>query len=252
MEEMGFKDEMDGASARDSSRDGTDGQTTKKDLDGTAKEAAFVTGNESAPPCKTPLICCADGLDEDTFKICKELLRPFKKSLQKLNLPQHLPREKKLKNMKESLTIIGGRIDLFLQRYCRASEVQHWHNMLWHFTSLFSEMDAKQLQKLYKYIKNNQMDKFQAYWKYQIIPNSQLSATTEHHFPLQPAGSHTLPKAVKISPISQSERQLCCPSENPDSVPGLKEERLKQLYISWGLSRGSQTTSEVDEKTEIN
>lgn len=44
----------------------------------------------------------------------------------------------------------------------------HMHNprvflfprMLWWFVSLFSEMDAKRLQKLYKYIKNNQMDKF--------------------------------------------------------------------------------------------
>ncbi|KAM6373225.1 CHD1 helical C-terminal domain containing protein 1 [Pluvialis apricaria] len=158
--EMNFKDELDGARARDSSRDSTRGQTTKKDLAGTAKEAAFVTGSESTPPQKTPLICCADGLDQDTFKICKELLRPFKKSLRKLHLPQHIPKEKKMKYMKESLTIIGERIDLFLQQYCRASEVKHWQKMLWQFVSLFSEMDAKQLQNLYKYIKNNQMDEF--------------------------------------------------------------------------------------------
>uniref|UniRef100_A0A663MBE4 Chromosome 17 open reading frame 64 n=1 Tax=Athene cunicularia TaxID=194338 RepID=A0A663MBE4_ATHCN len=117
-------------------------------------------GSESAPPCKTPLICCADGLDEDTFKICKELFRPFKKSLKKLQSPQHLPREKQLKYMKESLTIIGDRIDTFLQQYCRASEVKHWQKMFWQFISLFSKMDGKQLQKLYKYIKNNQIDKF--------------------------------------------------------------------------------------------
>ncbi|XP_076211035.1 CHD1 helical C-terminal domain containing protein 1 [Aptenodytes patagonicus] len=199
MEEMGFKDEVDRARARDGSGDGTDSQTTEKDLAGTAKEAAFVTGSESAPPCKTPLICCADGLDQDTFRICKELLRPFKKSLRKLHLPQHLPTEKKLKYTKESLTIIGDRIDLFLQRYCRASEVKHWQKMFWQFVSLFSEMDAKQLQKLYKYIKNNRMDKF---------------------------------------------LQLCCPSENPDSVPGLEEKKLKQLYISWGLCRGRRDLQE--------
>uniref|UniRef100_A0A8C0III7 Chromosome 17 open reading frame 64 n=1 Tax=Bubo bubo TaxID=30461 RepID=A0A8C0III7_BUBBB len=116
-------------------------------------------GSESAPPCKTPLICCADGLDQDTFKVCKELFRPFKKSLKKLQLPQHLPREKKLKYMKESLTVIGERIDTFLQQYCRASEVKHWQKMFWRFISLFSTMDGKQLQKLYEYIKNNRMDK---------------------------------------------------------------------------------------------
>ncbi|XP_035745496.1 uncharacterized protein C17orf64 homolog [Egretta garzetta] len=156
MEEMGFKDEVDRARARD----GMDGQTTKKGPAGTAEAAAFVTGSENAPPRKTPLICCANGLDQDTFKICKELLRPFKKSLRKLHLPQHLPVEKKLKYTKDGLTVVGDRIDLFLQRYCRASEVKHWQKMFWRFVSLFSEMDAKQLQKLYKYIKNNQMDKF--------------------------------------------------------------------------------------------
>ncbi|XP_065708916.1 CHD1 helical C-terminal domain containing protein 1 [Patagioenas fasciata] len=151
---------MDGAKASDGSRDGVHSQSTEEDLAGPAKEASSVTGSESAAPCKKPLICCTDGLDQDTFKICKELFRPFKKSLQKLHLPQHLPREKKMKYLKGSLAVIGGRIDLFLQRYCRASEVKHWQKVFWRFVSLFSEMDAKRLQKLYKYIKNNQMDKF--------------------------------------------------------------------------------------------
>lgn len=63
----------------------------------------------------------------NTFSLqCKELLSPFKKSLRKLHLPQHVPTERKLKYTKESLTIIGERIDLFLQQYCRASEVKHW------------------------------------------------------------------------------------------------------------------------------
>jgi len=33
--------------------------------------------------------------------------------------------------------------------------------MLWRFTSLFSDKDEKQLQKLYKYVKRNKMQKFQ-------------------------------------------------------------------------------------------
>ncbi|XP_010192862.1 PREDICTED: uncharacterized protein C17orf64 homolog [Mesitornis unicolor] len=160
MKEMGFEDEVDGARTKDCSGDGVDGQITQKDLAGTAKEAAFTMGSESAPLCKTLLICCTDDLDQDTFKTCKELLRPFKKSLRNLHLPQDLLTKKKMKRMKKSLTVIGGRIDQFLQQYCRASDVQHWQKMFWQFVSLFSEMDAKQLQKLYKYIKQNQMDKF--------------------------------------------------------------------------------------------
>ncbi|XP_074701137.1 CHD1 helical C-terminal domain containing protein 1 [Strix aluco] len=196
---MGFKDDGDGARARDGSRDDTAGQTPEKDVIDAAKEAAFVTGSESAPPCKTLLNCCADGLDQDTFKICKELFRPFKKSLRKLQLLQHLPREKKLKYMQESLTVIGDRIDTFLQQYCRASEVKHWQKMFWRFISLFSTMDGKQLQKLYKYIKNNRTHKLV---------------------------------------------QLRCPSEKPDSVPELEEQKLKQLYVSWGLCRDTRDLQE--------
>ncbi|XP_069730460.1 CHD1 helical C-terminal domain containing protein 1 [Phaenicophaeus curvirostris] len=183
---------MDGARARDSSEDGKDGQTTQKDQAGTAKEETSVKGSESAPLRKTELIRCADGLDEDAFKVCKELFRPFKKSLRKLHLPQHLPTEKKAKYTKESLTAIGDHMELFLQKHCRDSEVKLWKKSFWQYVALFSEMDAKQLRKLYKYIKNNRMDKF---------------------------------------------LKLYCPPENPDSFPQLEESKLKQLYISWGLSK---------------
>uniref|UniRef100_G1N6V1 CHD1 helical C-terminal domain containing 1 n=1 Tax=Meleagris gallopavo TaxID=9103 RepID=G1N6V1_MELGA len=121
-----------------------------------------------------PLICSTVGLNQDTFKICKEYLRPFKRSLRKLHLPQHLSRKKKVKYMKESVTIIGDRIDLFLQQHCRASEVRHWKKMLWRFTSLFSDKDEKQLQKLYKYIKRNKMQKFQVSKQDSGLPNPEL------------------------------------------------------------------------------
>uniref|UniRef100_A0A672U5L8 CHD1 helical C-terminal domain containing 1 n=1 Tax=Strigops habroptila TaxID=2489341 RepID=A0A672U5L8_STRHB len=95
------------------------------------------------PPCRT----------------CKEFLRPFKSSLRKLHLSQHLLMKKKLKYTKKSLTVIGNRIDLFLHEFCRASEVVHWQKMLWQFVSLFSELEADELHKMYEYIKKNQMDK---------------------------------------------------------------------------------------------
>ncbi|XP_061325843.1 CHD1 helical C-terminal domain containing protein 1 isoform X2 [Pezoporus flaviventris] len=161
MEETGFKDEVDGAMARDCSRDSTAGQTAEEDLCGAAKEAALGTGSESAPPLKAPLICCAEGLDKDTFKVCKEVLRPFKSSLRKLNLSQHHLMKKRLKHVQESLAITGNCIDQFLHKFCRASEVARWQKKLWQFVSLFSELEADQLEKMYVCIKKNQMDKFQ-------------------------------------------------------------------------------------------
>uniref|UniRef100_A0A7M4EUC2 CHD1 helical C-terminal domain containing 1 n=1 Tax=Crocodylus porosus TaxID=8502 RepID=A0A7M4EUC2_CROPO len=114
----------------------------------------------SIAPLGHPLIHYTDGLDQDSFKICKEFLRPFKTSLRKLDLPQDLPKDKKLKYTKKSLTILGDHINMFLQHYCKSWELKHWETMLWRFVSLFSELDAKQLRKLYKYSKNNQMAKF--------------------------------------------------------------------------------------------
>ncbi|XP_040388782.1 uncharacterized protein C17orf64 homolog [Cygnus olor] len=135
-------------------------KTAEGDAAGTRGEAAPGTGSSHTAQHGTPLVSYVAGLDRDTFKICKEFLRPFKKSLRKLRLPQHLPKKKKVKYTKESLTIIGDRINMFLQQHCKASEVKHWKTVMWRFVSLFSEKDERQLQKLYKYIKSNRMDKF--------------------------------------------------------------------------------------------
>uniref|UniRef100_A0A8D0FKA9 Chromosome 17 open reading frame 64 n=1 Tax=Strix occidentalis caurina TaxID=311401 RepID=A0A8D0FKA9_STROC len=179
-----------------------------------AKEVAFLTGSESAPPCKTLLNCCADGLDQDTFKICKELFRPFKKSLRKLQLLQHLPREKKLKYMQESLTVIGDRIDTFLQQYCRASEVKHWQKMFWRFISLFSTMDGKQLQKLHKYIKNNRMHK--------LVVSKQRSCSLklvgiELHFQHGPC--RRLGQAQDTTSVKDKSRCSLLKSKEPPQTP---------------------------------
>uniref|UniRef100_A0A8C0GPD5 CHD1 helical C-terminal domain containing 1 n=1 Tax=Chelonoidis abingdonii TaxID=106734 RepID=A0A8C0GPD5_CHEAB len=116
--------------------------------------------SSSTIPSGHLLICYTDGLDRDTFKICKEFLRPFKKSLRKLDLPKELPKDKKLKYTKKNLTILGDHINMFLQHYCKSWELKRWKKMLWRFVSLFSELDAKHLRKLYKYSKSNQMAKF--------------------------------------------------------------------------------------------
>ncbi|XP_040506459.1 uncharacterized protein C17orf64 homolog isoform X1 [Gallus gallus] len=163
-----------------------------------------------------PLVCSTVGLNQDTFKICKEYLRPFKRSLRKLHLPLHLSRKKKVKYMKESVTIIGDRIDLFLQQHCRASEVRHWKKMLWRFTSLFSDKDEKQLQKLYKYVKRNKMQKFQLLCcpleAEDSDPGIKLKETTGSSWGCSGGSSHTntppLPPAVSLT-ATQSEGRIC-------------------------------------------
>ncbi|KAB0357108.1 hypothetical protein FD754_001264, partial [Muntiacus muntjak] len=139
--------------------------------------------SSSAAPAKDSLVRHAKGLDQDTFKICKEYLRPLKKFLRKLHLPKDLPQKKKLKYMKESLVVLGDHINTFLQHYCRAWEIKHWKKMLWRFVSLFSELEAKQLRKLYKYTKNNQTAKFLVAFCPLDAPESSLLADQEDSLP---------------------------------------------------------------------
>ncbi|XP_029467488.1 uncharacterized protein C17orf64 homolog [Rhinatrema bivittatum] len=137
------------------------------------------------------LICFTEGLGQDTFKIvrnytllfprnCKEYLRPLKKSLRNLDLPEELPKEKKLKYTKKSLIRLGDHINAFLQNYCKPGEVKHWKKMMWRFVSLFSELDGKRLNKLYKYTKSNQMDKFlMAYYASETLESIFLPGSTD-------------------------------------------------------------------------
>ncbi|XP_072493852.1 CHD1 helical C-terminal domain containing protein 1 isoform X2 [Notamacropus eugenii] len=89
-------------------------------------EAPCLERNSSTIPAGDSLIRHAEGLGQDTFKICKEYLRPLKKFLRKLHLPRDLPQKKKLKYMKRSLMVLGDHINTFLQHYCRAWEIKHW------------------------------------------------------------------------------------------------------------------------------
>ncbi|KAJ6653676.1 hypothetical protein lerEdw1_008802 [Lerista edwardsae] len=111
--------------------------------DGNAKRAAGIREWKNSKNCQ-----------------CKEFLRPFKKCLRKLNLPSDLPKERRLNSTRKNLIILGDHIDMFLQHYCKTWELKHWKKMLWRFVSLFSAFDEKQLRKLYKYSKANEMSKF--------------------------------------------------------------------------------------------
>ncbi|XP_060549258.1 CHD1 helical C-terminal domain containing protein 1 isoform X2 [Pantherophis guttatus] len=91
---------------------------------------------------------------------CKEYLRPFKKTLQRLNLPKDYPKERKLICTRKNLNILGDHINMFLLYYCKSWELKHWKKMLWRFVSLFSTLDEKQLYKLYRYSKTDQFTKF--------------------------------------------------------------------------------------------
>ncbi|XP_070587228.1 CHD1 helical C-terminal domain containing protein 1 [Erythrolamprus reginae] len=111
-------------------------------------------------PIEVRLVHYVGGFTEDTFKICKDYLRPFKKTLQRLNMPKDYPKERKLLSTRKNLNILGEHINMFLVYNCKSWEVKHWKKLLWRFVSLFSTLDEKQLYKLYRYSKTDQFTKF--------------------------------------------------------------------------------------------
>ncbi|XP_008840861.1 uncharacterized protein C17orf64 homolog [Nannospalax galili] len=129
------------------------------------------------------LVQHAKGLNQDTFNICKEYIRPLKKFLRKLNLPKDFPQKKRIKYMKQSLQALGDHIHTFLQHYCQAWEIKHWKKMLWRFVSLFSDLEAKQLRRLYKHTKTNQMAKFLVTFCPFDAPEGSLLANQEDSLP---------------------------------------------------------------------
>ncbi|XP_059127391.1 CHD1 helical C-terminal domain containing protein 1 isoform X1 [Peromyscus eremicus] len=137
----------------------------------------------STVPTGDALVRHAKGLSQDTFKICKEYLRPLKKFLRKLNLPKDLPQKKRVKFTKQSLEALGDHINTFLQHYCRAWEMKHWKKMLWRFVSLFSELESKHLRRLYKYTKANQTAKFLVAFCPLDAPERSLLASQEDSLP---------------------------------------------------------------------
>uniref|UniRef100_A0A8D0C9A8 CHD1 helical C-terminal domain containing 1 n=1 Tax=Salvator merianae TaxID=96440 RepID=A0A8D0C9A8_SALMN len=145
------------------------------------------------------LVQCADGLTQDTFKICKEFLRPFKKNLRKLNLPKDFPKEKRLSFIQKNLTVLGDHINVFLQHYCKKWEIHHWKKMLWKFVSLFSAFDEKWLCKMYRYSKTNQAGKFLVSCAWQNINGTRgpLSPGTWPKLPPKPLPLITKHQASK-------------------------------------------------------
>ncbi|XP_055242664.1 CHD1 helical C-terminal domain containing protein 1 isoform X3 [Gorilla gorilla gorilla] len=196
--------------------------------------------SSSASPARDSLMCHAKGLDQDTFKTCKEYLRPLKKFLRKLHLPRDLPQKKKLKHMKQSLVVLGDHINTFLQHYCQAWEIKHWRKMLWRFVSLFSELEAKQLRRLYKYTKSSQPAKFLVTFCASNAPERSLLADREDSLPklCHAWGLHSNISGVKerLSKMQTPGQGSPLPGQ-PRSQDHVKKDSLRELSQKPKLKR---------------
>nr|XP_056722084.1 chromodomain-helicase-DNA-binding protein 2 [Euleptes europaea] len=92
-----------------------------------------------------------DNLDQETFSVCKERMRPVKKALKQLDKPDKgLTVQEQLEHTRSCLLKIGDRISECLQVYSDQEHIKLWRRNLWIFVSKFTEFDARKLHKLYK------------------------------------------------------------------------------------------------------
>uniref|UniRef100_A0A8D3BXA4 Chromodomain helicase DNA binding protein 2 n=1 Tax=Scophthalmus maximus TaxID=52904 RepID=A0A8D3BXA4_SCOMX len=92
-----------------------------------------------------------DELDQETFSVCKERMRPVKKALKQLDKPDEgLSDQEQLQHTRTCLLKIGDRITECLKVYSDPEHVKIWRRNLWIFVSKFTEFGARKLHKLYK------------------------------------------------------------------------------------------------------
>lgn len=79
-------------------------------------------------------------------------MRPVKKALRALDNPdQTLSETEQVARTRACLSQIGHQIDICLEAYPDPEKKVEWRSNLWYFVSKFTNFDAKQLYKLYKY-----------------------------------------------------------------------------------------------------
>ncbi|ETE57035.1 Chromodomain-helicase-DNA-binding protein 1, partial [Ophiophagus hannah] len=92
-----------------------------------------------------------DELDQATFKICKKLMKPVKKSLKQLDKPERgLSDQELLEQTRSCLLNIGDHIAHCLKIHSEPDVLDIWRRNLWVYVSNFIEFNTSKLHKLYK------------------------------------------------------------------------------------------------------
>uniref|UniRef100_A0A7N8YF75 Chromodomain helicase DNA binding protein 2 n=1 Tax=Mastacembelus armatus TaxID=205130 RepID=A0A7N8YF75_9TELE len=133
-----------------------------------------------------------DELDQETFSVCKERMRPVKKALKQLDKPDEgLSDQEQLQHTRTCLLKIGDRITECLKSYSDPEHVKIWRRNLWIFVSKFTEFGARKLHKLYKMAQKKRSHEEEASdWqrdrKYSYPSNSNQSWQGDRHHPYDP------------------------------------------------------------------
>lgn len=105
----------------------------------------------------------SEELDQRTFSVCKERMRPVKAALKQLDRPEKgLSEREQLEHTRQCLIKIGDHITECLKEYSNPDLIKQWRKNLWIFVSKFTEFDARKLHKLYKHAVKKRQENAQA------------------------------------------------------------------------------------------
>ncbi|XP_069841029.1 chromodomain-helicase-DNA-binding protein 2 isoform X3 [Dendropsophus ebraccatus] len=150
-----------------------------------------------------------DDLDQDTFSICKERMRPVKKALKQLDKPDKgLTVQEQLEHTRTCLLKIGDRISECLKSYSDQEQIKLWRRNLWIFVSKFTEFGARKLHKLYKMAHKKRSQEEEEQKKKDAPPNKKLfrpepSGSSRDSVTSQSHALHMQQKAHGIPPPPQ-------------------------------------------------
>uniref|UniRef100_A0A3B3QWE3 Chromodomain helicase DNA binding protein 1 n=1 Tax=Paramormyrops kingsleyae TaxID=1676925 RepID=A0A3B3QWE3_9TELE len=137
--------------------------SSEEEDDKDEEKAKGDTREKLKKPADTPVHITAGGenvpiseeseeLDQKTFSVCKERMRPVKAALKQLDRPEKgLSEREQLEHTRQCLIKIGDHITECLKEYSNPEHIKQWRKNLWIFVSKFTEFDARKLHKLYKH-----------------------------------------------------------------------------------------------------
>ncbi|GLD74032.1 chromodomain-helicase-DNA-binding protein 1, partial [Lates japonicus] len=127
------------------------------------KKASDVPLHITASGENVPITEESEELDQRTFSVCKERMRPVKAALKQLDRPEKgLSEREQLEHTRQCLIKIGDHITECLKEYSNPDQIKQWRKNLWIFVSKFTEFDARKLHKLYKHAIKKRQENAQA------------------------------------------------------------------------------------------
>lgn len=111
------------------------------------KKASHHASHHSSSSSFEPM----EDLPKEVFNECKEKMRPVKRALRQLDAQdKKLSKEEQIRSTRRCLVKIGDRINECTGEYA-PDRAKQWRSYLWAFVSKFTDLDPKQLYKLYKH-----------------------------------------------------------------------------------------------------